>query len=161
MINSQIPELFRDFYVEFGDLELQIKRQCFIQLKSAASVEGKNYWYQVPNLKDQDQRVLNSILNRISSRNMRRDEVLVELLPFGFWRRQLHRQNFASLWVPHLNRAFPRLANPRSLESFLEFDKKMSSVHKARNFVAHYRLDQVDRVQSALRDVLLLRKLMN
>lgn len=161
MINSQIPDLYRDFYVEFGDLELQIRSQCLIQLKNAASSLGKDYWYQVPKLREKDQYLIDSILSGISLKNIRRDEVLVELLPFGFWRQQLHRQNFASLWVPYLNRAFPRLDNPRSLESFLEFDKRMTSVHKARNLVAHYRLDQVDRVEGALHDVLLLRKLMN
>lgn len=114
----------------------------------SAGFQGENHWLLDPNSpvtrtlmrskkgKKTDVNLLNrqsiqGALKRLRRANPKPDQVIAEL-PFGFWRHLTDSAHEKTLWIPYLQRAFPKGTSRKSIEASLTL------VNNVRNRASHH-----------------------
>jgi len=148
---------YSQLYVLIGMLEDALQRVIPAVLKPYAQKHGLRYWYEGLPLSDKGENALRVALNRSRMRANANDGLNAhKYLPLSFWRYLIRSTTYTELWTPALYRAFPNLTSAKEFSTFKILDKKLGTALMIRNYVAHYELEEIHRVEESIQAILWL-----
>jgi hypothetical protein len=112
-------------------LEVTLRKQLLRELISAS--KRLDWWNSYDTL---NSRILKNLKQKVSSENSENlldPNDLDSQLPFGFWIGLLSNRYHQSLWVPILNKSFPKSKQKRA-----DIHKDLYAVLRLRNRIAHH-----------------------
>ncbi|MDT3440057.1 MULTISPECIES: hypothetical protein [unclassified Pseudofrankia] len=125
-------EVSAAFYGPLHCLELALRNSMNTHLRARYGVAD---WWTVAPLSEASMRKVNEVRASLAARRSRprRADDVVAALTFGFWVSLLSRSYDRHLWVPVLNRAFPRYSGRRD-----QLHDNFLSMQLFRNRIMHH-----------------------
>lgn len=133
LLKEELLDRYRDLYRLLGVIELTLRERIPITLSS----NSRNlHWTEVVERDPYRAAELNKYRER-------RENLLTESLPFGFWCRLFIPKNYSNIWRAGLFQAFPGIDNKMSYPEYLTLCRQFKRLSRLRNCVAHYQFREL------------------